>query len=111
METIWEMRCTFLGDLIDRRSSKVLRVVEFVRSEPVSHRVMGESHEQEILLESFPNGQASGPALQAWPIRRRGRHSSLATETVESLVEHLDWIRTLPGYLDWVICGWFMRDW
>ena len=85
----------FLGDLIDR-GPKSAQVVEFVRSNRYPC-VMG-NHEQ-MLLESFPNGQVSGPALQAW-LYSGGRATMASYETVESLVEHLDWIRTLPNYLD-----------
>ncbi len=85
----------FLGDLIDR-GPKSAQVVEFVRSHPYPC-VLG-NHEQ-MLLESFPDGQVFEPALQAW-LHSGGRATMASYETVELLLEHLDWIRTLPTYLD-----------
>lgn len=98
METIApskEDEVYFLGDLIDR-GPKSAQVVEFVRSHQYPC-VLG-NHEQ-MLLESFPNGQVFGPALQAW-LHSGGRATMASYETVESLLEHLAWIRTLPNYLD-----------
>ncbi len=99
METIapsQEDEVYFLGDLIDR-GPKSAQVVEFVRSHQYPC-VMG-NHEQ-LLLEAFPNGQIFGPALQAW-LHSGGRATMASYDTSESLLtEHLDWIRTLPTYLD-----------
>lgn len=85
----------FLGDLIDR-GPKSAQVVEYVRSSGYSC-VLG-NHEQ-MLLEAFPNGQVFAPALQNW-LHSGGRATMASYDNVESLLEHLDWIRTFPTYLD-----------
>lgn len=85
----------FLGDLIDR-GPKSAQVVEFVKSNGYAC-VMG-NHEQ-MLLEAFPDGQVFSPALQAW-LHSGGRATMASYENVESLLEHLEWIRTFPTHLD-----------
>ncbi|KAM3097790.1 metallophosphoesterase family protein [Phormidesmis sp. 146-12] len=85
----------FLGDLIDRGPQSA-QVVEFVKSSPYQS-LLG-NHEQ-LLLESFPNGQVFAPALQAW-LQSGGRATVASYGDSGILLEHVDWIRTLPTHLD-----------
>jgi serine/threonine protein phosphatase 1 len=88
-------RLYFLGDLIDR-GPKSSQVVEFVRSH--GYPCLRGNHEQ-MMLESFPNGQIFPPALQAW--MHSGGRTTMASYADPALVlEHLDWMQTLPMYLD-----------
>ncbi|MBD2327576.1 metallophosphoesterase family protein [Alkalinema sp. FACHB-956] len=85
----------FLGDLIDR-GPKSAQVVEFVRNHGYGC-VLG-NHEQ-MLLESFPQGQVFAPALQAW-LQSGGKATMASYENAETLLDHLGWLQTLPTYLD-----------
>ncbi len=85
----------FLGDLIDR-GPQSCQVIEFIKNSP--YRSLLGNHEH-LLLEAFPNGQVYAPALQAW-LQSGGRATVASYTDVELLVEHTQWIRTLPTYLD-----------
>ncbi len=85
----------FLGDLIDRGPQSA-QVVEFVKNSP--YRSLLGNHEH-LLLEAFPNNQAYAPALQAW-LQSGGRSTIASYDDIELLVQHVEWIRTLPTYLD-----------
>lgn len=85
----------FVGDLIDR-GPKSAQVVQFVRQ----HRygcVLG-NHEQ-LLLEAFPDSKVSHVALQAW-LQSGGQSTIASYSKPEALLENLDWLRSLPLYLD-----------
>lgn len=85
----------FLGDLIDRGPHSA-QVVEFVKNSPYQS-LLG-NHEQ-LLLESFPNGQIYSPALQAW-LQSGGQATIASYGDAGILLEHIDWLRTLPTHLD-----------
>ncbi|NET47884.1 MAG: serine/threonine protein phosphatase [Merismopedia sp. SIO2A8] len=85
----------FLGDLIDRGPDSA-RVLEFVQES--GYTTLLGNHEQ-LLLEAFPEGQASGPALQAW-LYSGGQSTLTSYENPSDLLDQLEWLRTLPTYLD-----------
>lgn len=85
----------FLGDLIDR-GPQSCQVIEFVKDSPYQSLLGNHEH---LLLEAFPNGQVYAPALQAW-LQSGGRATVASYIEVELLVKHVEWIRTLPTYLD-----------
>jgi serine/threonine protein phosphatase 1 len=85
----------FLGDIIDRGPQSA-QVVEFVRSSP--YQCLLGNHEQ-LLLESFPQGQIFTPALQAW-LHSGGRATVASYGSGGVLLDHLSWIHTLPTHLD-----------
>ena len=85
----------FLGDLIDRGPESA-QVIEFVKNSPYQSLLGNHEH---LLLEAFPNGQVYAPALQAW-LQSGGRATVSSYDDIERLVEHVQWIRTLPTYLD-----------
>jgi serine/threonine protein phosphatase 1 len=85
----------FVGDLIDR-GPKSAHVVQFVR-ESGYQCVLG-NHEQ-LLLEAFPGSKVSHLALQAW-LHSGGQSTVASYNKPESLLESLNWMRTLPTYLD-----------
>lgn len=85
----------FLGDLIDRGPQSA-QVVEFVKNSPYQS-LLG-NHEQ-LLLESFPKGQVFAPALQAW-LQSGGRATVASYGDAGIPADHIDWLRTLPSYLD-----------
>lgn len=85
----------FLGDLIDR-GPKSAEVLDFVRG----HRYLSllGNHEQ-LLLNAFPNGKLSNPALQGW-LYSGGQATLLSYKEVNKLLDHLSWIATFPTSLD-----------
>lgn len=85
----------FLGDLIDRGPQSA-QVVEFVKNSPYQS-LMG-NHEY-LLLEAFPDGQVFPPALQAW-LQSGGRSTIASYGDTGILLDHIDWMRTLPTHLD-----------
>jgi serine/threonine protein phosphatase 1 len=85
----------FLGDLIDRGPDSA-KVVDFVQQANY-HCLLG-NHEQ-LMLEAFPNGRISASALQAW-LYSGGRATVASYGEAGILLDHLDWFRTLPTYLD-----------
>jgi serine/threonine protein phosphatase 1 len=85
----------FLGDLIDR-GPKSAQVVSFVRQH--GYTCLRGNHEQ-LLLDALPQGSVSQPALQAWLYS--GGQSTVASYAEPSqMLEHVDWLRSLPLYLD-----------
>lgn len=87
----------FLGDLIDRGPNSAA-VVKFV-SENQFPCLMG-NHEQ-MLLDAFPGTFIDQGALQAW-LYSGGQTTvaSYQTGADHLLPRHLDWIRSLPTFLD-----------
>ncbi len=85
----------FVGDLIDR-GPKSAQVVEFVRKNQFGC-VLG-NHEQ-LLLEAFPGSKVSHLALQAW-LQSGGQSTIASYSKPETLLENLDWLRSLPTHLD-----------
>jgi len=85
----------FLGDLIDRGPDSA-NVVKFVQQHHYTS-LLG-NHEQ-LMLDAFPNGRAFTPSLQAW-LYSGGRATVASYKDADLLLEHLDWMRTLPVYLD-----------
>jgi serine/threonine protein phosphatase 1 len=92
----------FVGDLIDR-GPKSAQVIEFVRSH--SYPCVLGNHEQ-LLIEAFPDNRASQYALHAW-LQSGGQSTVASYGKPETLLENLDWLRSLPNYLDlgdlWVV--------
>ncbi|WP_071516697.1 metallophosphoesterase family protein [Geitlerinema sp. PCC 9228] len=87
----------FLGDLVDRGPNSA-QVVEFVRQNNYPC-VLG-NHEQ-MFLDAFASDFARSPALPTWLYG--GGHATLASyKTVPDiwLVQHLQWMQELPGYID-----------
>lgn len=85
----------FVGDLIDR-GPKSAQVVQFVRENGFTC-VLG-NHEQ-LLLEAFPGSKISPLALQAW-LQSGGQSTMASYSKPETLLENLDWLRSLPTHLD-----------
>lgn len=85
----------FLGDLIDR-GPESLQVVNFVQQS--GYACLLGNHEQ-LMIDSFPNGRPFTPALQAW-LYSGGRATVSSYGEAGILLEHLDWMKTLPTYLD-----------
>jgi serine/threonine protein phosphatase 1 len=85
----------FLGDLIDR-GPKSCDVVEFVRQN--NHTCILGNHEN-LLLDALLDDGVHPPALQAW-LYSGGQATVSSYKSVDHLLEHRDWIRTLPTHLD-----------
>ncbi len=85
----------FLGDLIDR-GPESSNVISFVREH--GYNCLLGNHEQ-LLLEAFPNGRTFHPALQAW-LYSGGRATIASYGSNGVLADHLDWLKTLPTYID-----------
>jgi serine/threonine protein phosphatase 1 len=86
----------FLGDLIDR-GPKSAQVVDFVKNSPY-HCLMG-NHEQ-LMLNALPKEGQNPSAWQAWLYS--GGHTTITSYQQTQMMpwEHLDWMRSLPAYLD-----------
>ncbi len=85
----------FVGDLIDRGPQSA-QVVQFVKQSP--YKCLLGNHEQ-MLLDVFADGEIYGPALQAWLYS--GGHATANSYGDEGIPqEDIDWLRTLPTYLD-----------
>jgi len=86
----------FLGDLIDRGTQSA-QVVEFVRKN--GYPCIRGNHEQ-MLLDAFPGQKVAIPALQAWLYN--GGHTTYESygSHITLLLDHLEWLRDLPLYLD-----------
>lgn len=85
----------FVGDLIDR-GPKSAQVVEFVRTNNYPC-VLG-NHEH-LLLNAFPDKDPNLGAFQGW-LNSGGQPTLTSYPTTEALLEHVDWLKTLPLYLD-----------
>jgi serine/threonine protein phosphatase 1 len=88
-------RVYFLGDLIDRGPDSA-RVVDFVQQSP--YQCLLGNHEQ-LMIDAFPNGRPFNPALQAW-LYSGGRSTVASYGDSGILLDHLNWMKTLPCYLD-----------
>lgn len=86
----------FVGDLIDRGPDSA-KVVDYVRQQ--QHPCVLGNHEQ-LLLEAFAKKHGNNHALHAWLYS--GGQSTLASynRNPNLLLEHLDWLRSLPLFLD-----------
>lgn len=85
----------FLGDLIDRGPHSA-EVVKFVQRSP--YNCLLGNHEQ-LLLDSFANGQTHPGMLQAWLYS--GGHATLASYAQHCIPgEVIEWMQTLPTHLD-----------
>ena len=85
----------FLGDLIDRGPASA-QVVSFVQENGYTS-LLG-NHEQ-LMLEAFPAGRTFAPGVQAW-LFSGGRTTVASYTDVSLLMDHLEWMKTLPLYLD-----------
>jgi len=88
-------RLHFVGDLIDRgpRSAKV---VEFVREG--NHSCVLGNHEH-LLLNAFPDEDPNIGAFQGW-LHSGGQPTLTSYPNTEALLDHVQWFKTLPLYLD-----------
>lgn len=85
----------FVGDLIDR-GPKSFQVIHFVRQN--AYRCVLGNHEQ-LLLEALAQGSVCQQALNAW--LHSGGYTTVASYTEPAiLLEHVEWLRSLPTYLD-----------
>jgi serine/threonine protein phosphatase 1 len=85
----------FLGDLIDRGPDSA-RVVEFVREN--RYRCLLGNHEQMLLEVLGGNQPATGEVFQGWLYS--GGYATLVSYNHKIPQEHLEWMKTLPLYLD-----------
>ena len=85
----------FVGDLVDR-GSKSAAVVDFVRKHATAC-VLG-NHEQ-LLLDAFGQNHVNANALQSW-LYSGGQATLSSYGRMETLAEHVQWLRSLPIYLD-----------
>jgi serine/threonine protein phosphatase 1 len=87
-------RLYFLGDLIDRGPQSA-KVVDFVFKN--NYKCLLGNHEQ-MLLDALGNGQIVNNLLQAWLYS--GGYATLVSYNNNIPQDHLDWMKTLPTYLD-----------
>ena len=85
----------FVGDLIDR-GPRSAQVVEFVRKNNYPC-VLG-NHEH-LLLNAFPDEDPNLRAFQGW-LNSGGQPTLTSYPSTEALLEHVEWLKTLPCYLD-----------
>ena len=85
----------FVGDLIDR-GPRSAQVVEFVRQHNYPC-VLG-NHEH-LLLNAFPDDNPNLGAFQGW-LNSGGQPTLTSYPSTEALLEHVEWLKTLPLYLD-----------
>ena len=85
----------FVGDLIDR-GPKSAQVVEFVRTNNYPC-VLG-NHEH-LLINAFPEKDPHLGAFQGW-LNSGGQPTLTSYPSTEALLEHVDWLKTLPLYID-----------
>lgn len=86
----------FVGDLIDR-GPKSAQVVEFVRQG--NYLCVLGNHEQ-LLLSAFPDDENSHlEAFHRW-LNSGGQPTLTSYPSTEALLKHVDWLKTLPLYLD-----------
>ena len=89
-----EDRVYFLGDLIDR-GPKSVEVVNFVMRS--NFQCLRGNHE-EMLLDVVGDGQVSVELYQGWLYS--GGHATVASYNNKIPQEHIDWMKSLPTYLD-----------
>ncbi|VEP16986.1 Calcineurin-like phosphoesterase [Hyella patelloides LEGE 07179] len=87
-------RVYFLGDLIDR-GPKSAEVVDFVMKN--KYQCLRGNHE-EMLLDVVGNGKVSVELYQGWLYS--GGHATVTSYDSKIPQEHIDWLKTLPVYLD-----------
>lgn len=85
----------FVGDLIDR-GPKSAQVVEFVKSG--NHLCVLGNHEH-LLLSAFPDDDSHLSAFQGW-LHSGGQPTLTSYPSTEALLEHVEWLKTLPLYID-----------
>ncbi len=85
----------FVGDLIDR-GPRSAQVVEFVRTHDYPC-VLG-NHEH-MLINAFPDESPNLGAFHSW-LYSGGQPTLTSYPDTEALLEHVDWLKTLPLYLD-----------
>ncbi|MEO1623236.1 MAG: metallophosphoesterase family protein [Cyanobacteria bacterium J06632_3] len=85
----------FVGDLIDR-GPRSAQVVEFVKQSGYPC-VLG-NHEH-LLLNAFPDENSNMSAFQGW-LHSGGQPTLTSYPSTEALLEHVEWLRTLPLYID-----------
>ncbi|MDB9373958.1 metallophosphoesterase family protein [Nodularia sphaerocarpa] len=85
----------FLGDLIDR-GPKSCHVIDFVKDH--NYGCLLGNHEQ-MLLSILTGANVSTPAMQAW-LYGGGQATIASYENGTIPEEHLEWLKTLPLYLD-----------
>ncbi|MGC1308373.1 MAG: metallophosphoesterase [Phormidesmis sp.] len=85
----------FVGDLIDR-GPKSAQVIEFVRQG--NHPCVLGNHEH-LLLNAFPDQDPHLGAFQGW-LNSGGQPTLTSYPNTETLLEHVEWLKTLPLYLD-----------
>lgn len=87
----------FLGDLVDR-GPQSFKVVDFVQNS--SYFCLLGNHEQ-LLLDSFTEGPNQQAVMQVWLYS--GGQTTIASYRevgISTLSDHMEWMRTLPNYLD-----------
>ena len=84
----------FLGDLIDR-GPKSAEVVNFIMRS--NFQCLRGNHE-EMLLDVIGDGQVSVDLYQGWLYS--GGHATVASYDNKIPQEHIDWMKSLPIYLD-----------
>jgi serine/threonine protein phosphatase 1 len=84
----------FLGDAIDR-GPKSAQVVEFLMEN--QYQCLRGNHE-EMLLDVVGSGQVSVELYQGWLYS--GGHATVASYDSKIPQEHIDWMKSLPLYLD-----------
>lgn len=85
----------FVGDLIDR-GPKSAQVVEFVRQNRYPC-VLG-NHEH-LLINAFPDENSNISAFHGW-LHSGGQPTLTSYPSTEALMEDVQWLKTLPLYLD-----------
>lgn len=85
----------FVGDLIDR-GPKSSEVVKFVKES--SYPCVLGNHEQ-LLLDAFRDRKIHKPAFQAW-LYSGGQATITSYGNPQKLLADVEWIRTLPTYID-----------
>jgi serine/threonine protein phosphatase 1 len=86
----------FLGDLIDRGPQSA-QVVDFVRDK--GYLSLLGNHEQ-MLIDAFPNNQIHQHSFQSWLYAGGNTTIDSYGGNTQHLLEHVQWMRTLPLYWD-----------
>ncbi len=85
----------FVGDLIDR-GPKSFQVVKYVREHNYPC-VLG-NHEH-LLLNAFPDENPNLGAFQGW-LNSGGQPTLTSYPDTEALLDHVEWLKQLPLYID-----------
>ncbi len=89
-------RVYFLGDLIDR-GPKSAQVLDFVQQSP--YQTLLGNHEQ-LMLEALSGASVDMRAWQSWLYSGGDATVASYRDTGMMPYKHLDWLRSLPTYLD-----------